>query len=274
YELKLGGIARLGKDSGHYRFYDIRPELEYGVTDRLTLGGELILFHHDYSVNDPLLQPLFDTQGGEGGDFKSSQIGGFEISTKYNVLSPYKDPLGLTLGFSYERRERYRLDGAEIDQNSYVPTLYLQKNFLDDTLIFAFKGKMELELRKSPGVREEEIAFDLALGTAYRFKPKWYIGFEVRWQSDFLEPEEEGEPEPENPSEFTSLGNFRLGTQFQHGTYIGPSIHYAEQRWYITAGILWQVYGGGDETNDSVDGNRVWDEHEKVHIGLTYAYNF
>jgi len=275
FEAKLSSVLRAGKDSGHYYFLETRPEIEYGVTDKLTLSAEIIHFYHDYAVDNPELNPMFETQGGEGGSFKKSQIGGFEVSAKYNILSPYKDAFGLTVGFAYERRERYRLDGAEIDQDSYVPILYLQKNFLDDTLIFAFKGKLEFELRESPGVKEEEIAPDLAFGVSYRFKPKWFIGAEIRYQSDFLEPEEEGEPAPENPSNFTDLDNLRLGTQFQYVTYIGPTIHYAQERWFITAGILFQIYGGGDEeTNPTIDGNKVWDEHERVHLGLTYAYSF
>ncbi|CAM2007171.1 DUF6662 family protein [Acanthopleuribacter pedis] len=273
-ELKLANISRLGKDRGDYAFHDLRPEVEYGVTNRLTLSFEAILFSHDYSVDDDTLNPMFESQGGEGGSFKSSQIGGFETSLKYNLLSPYKDPVGLSVGFSYEYRQRYRLDGAEISQNSYVPTLYLQKNFLDDTLTLALKSKLEFELRKSPGVREEEIAPDIALGLSYRFKPRWTVGFESRYQSDYLEPEEEGEPAPEDPSEFTSLGNFRFGLRYQYGLYAGPSIHYAQRGWWVTLGSVFQVSGGGDASNPSVRDGRSWDEHERAHVGLTFGFEF
>jgi len=164
------------------------------------------------------------------------------------------------------------LDGSPISQHSYVPLLYLQKNFLDDTLTLAFKSKFEFELRKSPGVKEEEIAPDLALGISYRFRPRWFAGFETRLQSDFLEPVVEGEPYPENPSEFTSLGNFRVGTQYQWAYYMGPTIHYASREWWITLGALWQIEGGGDESNPSVRNGKVWDEHERVHIGLIFGF--
>ncbi len=66
-ELKLGSVTRIGKNSGDYKFVDFRPEVEIGVTNRLTLSGALLVFNHNYSVNDPELQPMFDTQGGAGG---------------------------------------------------------------------------------------------------------------------------------------------------------------------------------------------------------------
>lgn len=274
WELRFANITRLDKDGQDYTFHDFRPEVEYGVTDRLTIGLEAMIFSHDYSVEGEDLNPMFETQGGEGGSFSDTQLGGLEASIKYNVLSPYKDALGLSIGFTYEYRDVYRLDGAEIDQHSFVPTLYLQKNFLDDTLVLAFKGKLEFELRTSPGVEEEEIAPDLALGLSYRVAPKWFIGGEVRYQSDFLEPREEGEPEPTDPSEFTSLGNFRVGLQYQWAYYAGPTLHFAEKEWWLTFGALWQIEGGGDESNPSVRNGKVWDEHEKVHIGVTFGLEF
>lgn len=274
WEIKLSNVSRLGKDGEDYTFHDFRPEIEYGINDRLTVGFEAMLFHHDYSIDDPDLQPMFDTQGGPGGSFKDTQAAGFEASMKYNILSAYKNRIGLSVGFAYEYREVYRLDGAEIDQHSFVPILYAQKNFIDDTLTLAFKGKLEFELRKSPGVEEEEIAPDLALGISYRVAPNWFIGLETRYQSDFLEPVEEGEPPPTDPSEFTSPANFRVGLQYQWAYYAGPTLHYGSKEWWLTLGALWQIEGGGDESNPSVRGGKVWDEHERVHLGLAVGFEF
>ncbi|MEM7019495.1 MAG: DUF6662 family protein [Pseudomonadota bacterium] len=272
-EIKLNSISRFNKDSGDYTFHDIRPEIEYGITDYLTVGAALMIFSHDYSVDDPDLEPMFETQGGAGSTFKKTQIGGYEIKLKYNILSPYKDALGLSLGFAYERRDKYRLDGADIDQDSFVPMIFLQKNFLDDTLVFAFMGKMEFERRKSPGVLEEEIALDFALGVSYRFQPKWFVGLEFRHQSDYLCPEEEGVCDPELQRSSWDLGDFKIGTQHQNGNYLGPSIHYAEEKWYATAGILFQIFGGGSQFAFVRD-NKNWDEHEKYHLGFSFGYNF
>jgi opacity protein-like surface antigen len=285
WEFMLKDVTRIDKGSGQYTFNDIRPELEYGITDKLTVGAALMVFDHHYSVDDPNLQPMFDSQGGAGGDYNDTQFGGFELGFKYNILSTYKDPLGLSVGFKYERREVYRLDGADIDQDSFVPIIYLQKNFLDNTLVTAFTGKTEFERRESPGVLEEEIALDLAAGVAYRFAPKWFAGFEMRYQSDFLNPQlfdEAGKPGYDNKgfedgydrSSF-DLGDWRWGSQYQYGTYMGPSIHYAEKNWWATASILFQVQGGGSEgRNASISGGKNYDEHERVHLGLTVGWEF
>ncbi len=275
WELKLSDISRLDKGSGHYTFNEIRPEVEYGITDRLTLGAEILIFDHHYSVDDPDLNPMFESQGGAGGDYDKTQFAGYELSMKYNILSPYKDFMGLSVGFAYERREVYRLDGADIDQDSFVPIVYLQKNFLDNTLVTSFKGKIEFERRESPGVLEEEIALDLAAGIAYRFIPKWYVGFEVRYQSDFLSPEIDGEPSDGGQESSFDLTDFTWGSQFQYGTYMGPSLHYAEEKWWVTGSLLLQVAGGGDESrNPTISGGKVYDEHERVHLGLTVGFNF
>tara|TARA_R110002096_G_scaffold199271_17_gene383135 strand:- start:6396 stop:7385 length:990 start_codon:yes stop_codon:yes gene_type:complete len=271
WELKFMDVARLGKDSGSYEFHDFRPEIEYGVTDRLTLGVEGIFFHHDYDNVE--WAPMVDTQGGPGGSFNKSQFGGVEVAAKYNILSPYKDPVGLSVGFAYEYRDAYRLDGAAIDQHSLVPQIFLQKNWLDDTLTLAFKGKMELEKRKSPGVLEEEIAFDLAMGLSYRIAPKWFVGIETRWQSDFLSPEEDGNPPEGRPSSW-DWGEFQLGDQFQHGLYVGPSVHYAEEGWWATLGALWQVSGWSADGSGAARNNRNWDEHERLHIGVIVGFEF
>ncbi len=272
-EYKLNVISRRGKDSGDYVFNEIRPEFEYGLTDKLTLSAEVLVFDHNYSVDNEELNSMYETQGGEGGRFKSTQVGGFEVSLKYNVLSTYKDPVGLSFGFGYENRSKYRLDGSNINQDSFVFGTYLQKNFLDNTLQFVANWKIEFERRNTPDVLEEEIAFDASLGVSYRFKPKWNIGFEFRHQSDYLNPQENGVFNPElNRSSF-DLSDFRIGSQHQRGNYVGPSIHYAQKEWWVTTGILWQVSGGGSPFSLSY-GDRNWDEHERVHIGLNIGYEF
>lgn len=272
-EYKFGVISRRDKDSGDYVFNDFRPEIEYGITNKLAIYGELMVFDHDYSVDDEDLNPMFETQGGAGQTFDRTQVGGFEIGLKYNVLSVYKDPVGLTFGFAYENRNKYRLDGADINQDSFVLSTAVQKNFLDNTLQFVANVKMEMERRTSPGVLEEEIAFDASLAAAYRFKPKWFAGLEFRHQSDYLNPQEDGVFDPELRRSSFDLTDFRIGSQHQRGNYFGPSLHYAEKKWWITGAVLWQVDGGGSQFSFS-ENNRNWDEHERVHIGATVGFEF
>lgn len=270
-EFELNTVTRLDKDSGDYRFTDIRPEIEYGITNRLTVSGELMIFDHDYSVDDPDLEPMYDTQGGAGGRFRDTQYGGYEFKLKYNLLSAYQNTIGMSVGIGYEHRDRYRLDGAEIDQDSVVFLGYVQKNFLDDTLVFVLSPKIELERRTSPGVLEEEIGLDIAAGVSYRVAPRWNVGLEFRHQSDYLNPEEDGVLNPELRPSSWDLGDLRIGSQHQNGNYFGPTVHFAERHWWVTAGALYQFAGGGSDFAYVRD-DRNWDEHERWHVGFTVGY--
>ena len=73
WEVKLSSISHLGKGVGDYAFHDIRPEVEYGITDKLTVYGEFMIFHHDYSgvpLNEDGESPI-DPVGAEG-DYKNT----------------------------------------------------------------------------------------------------------------------------------------------------------------------------------------------------------
>jgi opacity protein-like surface antigen len=288
YEFKLSDTIRLGKNAGdHYTFHDIHPEVEYGLTDSLTIGAELIIFSHDYDVgSEDEGGPCPMCEAGDGsGKFNKTQYAGYEVSLKYNVLSPYKDVIGLSFGLGYEHREKYRLDGGDIDQDSFVGTVFLQKDFLDDTLVTVLNIKTEFERRRAGSVLEDELALDIAAGISYRFAPQWFVGLEFRHQSDYLNPQDYAEAgntsEDFDENGYTiglqrssfDLGDFRIGSQHQNGNYFGPTLHFAEQMWWVTGGILWQVSGGGSQYADVRNG-RNWDEHEKVHIGLSYGYEF
>jgi hypothetical protein len=278
FEAKLTDIIMKGKSSGDYVRHEIRGGLEYGVTDALTVGASLLVFKHDYSVNNPDLEPMYGTQGEEGGKYNHTTIGGYQLMTKYNILSPYKDPIGVSIGFTYDTRERYRLDGADINQKSYITRLFLQKNWLDDKLTFAVNGVTELERRKAPEeTLEEEMAFEVMAGISYRFLPKHFIGVEWRHQRDHLTPTFSGERDSENPNHQQSnwdLNDISVGANHQYGNYFGPTYHYAEKNWWATIGALWQFAGGG-KANRGVNGDgKNWDEHERVHIGLITGYEF
>jgi hypothetical protein len=275
-EIKISDTIRAGKSSGDYVFHDIRPEIEYGLSDKLTIGAEVMIFSHDYSVNDTTLNPMYDTQQAAGGSFSKTQLAGYEVALKYNLLSPYKDAFGLSFGLGYEKRSRYRLDGAPISQHSLVSTVFVQKNWLDDMLTWAFNWKTELERRRSTGVLEKEIAFDISSGISYRVAPKHFLGFEVRHQSDYLSPYNTEDGAYDDPSLTPSdwgMAYLKLGSQHQNGLYVGPTYHYAEKNWWLTLGILTQVSGGGSE-HAYVKNDRNYDEHETVHVGVSYGYEF
>jgi len=271
FELKLQNISRLGKNSGSYVFHDVRPELEYGLTDNWTVGVEGMIFHHDYDNVE--WGPMVDTQGGPNGSFEKTQFGGFEVSTKYQIWDAFDDPIGIALGLGYEHRRAYRLDGAGIDQDTIAPGLFLQESFLNDHLQVALSGKVEFERRKSPGVLEDEIAPDVALGVSYRLRDRLWLGLETRWQSDFLSPVEDGVAEGKESS--WEIDELALGDQFQWGLYVGPSLHYESNHdWWVTVGALWQVAGWSADGAAASNQGKDWDEHERMHVGIILGYEW
>ena len=290
WEFRIQDIIRYDKNSGDYLFHDIQPAIEYGYDDKLTIGLQLMFFHHDYSVEDSELNPMYDTQGGDGSSFKDTQYAGYELDMKYNVLSPYKDYLGFSWGLGFEHRDVYRLDGAPIDQNSLETYIYLQKNYLDDKLVLVFNFKTEFEKRtpvKEDAVMEEfviedEVAFDMSLAASYRVAPKHFVGLELRRQEDHLDPytcaKDTGcaydNTGAQQPSDFAGLIPEKLGSRYQYGVYFGPTYHYAEASYWITAGVMQQVRGGCSSVNPNCSDNKNWDEHEKYHFNIAYGYEF
>ena len=276
FEIKASDIFKTGKASSDYDFHELRLEAEYGVTSRFTIGAEAIYFDHNYEVFDEDLEPYIETQGGLGSSFNESGLAGYELSTKYNLLSPYKDGIGLSVALSYEKRDLYRLDGADIDQDSYVITTFIQKNYLDDRLSLVLTPKFEFEKRTTPGVFEEELSVDISAGASYRFRPKWFAGVEFRHQSDYLNPREDGVFDPELQRTQFSLSDLTLsvGSQHQRGNYFGPTVHYASEKWWATAGALYQFDGDGRAPGVNNSQGLNFDEQERWHFGLSFGWEF
>lgn len=259
---------RHGKGIGRYDALDLVTELEYALTDRLTLEGSLAAFRHNYAG-------LTATEAFPE-DRKSTQFAGWNLGVKYMVLSPYKNVVGFAIIPEIERREVYRINGDRIRQWSFETTFALQKNFLDDTLIAVCNYTLELERRVTPGTPselEEEISHELNAGITYRFAPRWFAGLETRYQTDYVDVASD----PDDGSVvFNRLNHVSLGKQFQYGWYAGPVLHYASTRWWVTAGLLWQVRGAKDEDPAFADlGSRKhYEEHEDYHLRLKIGIPF
>jgi hypothetical protein len=256
-ELVTVNTVRAGKNTGTYFAWDTQAELEYGVTDRFLISGSVLGQYFHFS--DLPFDPYTDR---EVNDYRLS---GFNINTKWNILSPFKDPIGLGVGFAYLRREYYRLDGSPTAQNSLRPSVFLEKNFLDDTLSFAWSTNVEFERRRfrtGEGAKEEEISIESAIGVSYRFRPNWNLGLELFTQGDFLE------------AGFNNLDDLNWGRNFQYGMHLGPSIHYSSKKWWATLGVVTQVFGGPDKGSPDSTGGYNWDEHERLMVRLSVAFDF
>ena len=245
-EAELWVTDRRGKGKGHFDAQDYRLELEHGFTDRLTVAGYAnFAGHHIRGLDDENVD-------------RDLAFRGLSAEFKYNVLSPYKDGLGLTLyaepGWSRihgggERGTEYELEFKAI----------VQKNFLHDRLIwaanFTFEPEWEREVEiEDTGERavewEKELKLELSSGLSYRVAPGWFLGGEARYASVY--------PDWTN-------GLHRE----TYAVFAGPAIHYGGKKWWATLSYQPQLFGG-----PSPNGSRALDEFEKRELRLKIGYNF
>ncbi len=180
------------------------------------------------------------------------RFGGVAASGKYRVLSPFKDPVGIALRLEAGYLLRDEVDGLKQHERYVKPEIDFQKDFFDDTLTCVFDLGVEWAWGKQPAEQyPKEVSFEGAAGVAYRFAPNWFAGAEIhtRWE----------------------YPQFDL-YNFEHRVfYVGPSIHYSQQRWWATLSWNYQVYGKGVDEPD--DGQTFAEETRQV-VRLKIGINF
>jgi hypothetical protein len=120
---------RTGKAEGTYLGWDSETEVEYGFTDQFQ--ASLSLENH-YFYNKGVDRPRDALN-----NTKAFRFGGVVLSGKYRLLSPFKDPVGLALRLEAGYLPHDEVDGLKQNEGYVAPQLILQKNYFDDTLIFA-----------------------------------------------------------------------------------------------------------------------------------------
>lgn len=243
---------RRGKDKGDYAAQDYKLELEHGITDRLQVSGYLNFESHKVRG----LEPEFENVSRNFG-FKGSQV-----AFKYNVLSPYQNK-GWGIAF-YVEPGWSRIDnvsGEKATEFELELKAILQKNFLDDRLIWATNLTLEPEWEKvkegDPATGkaetewEKELAIEATTGLSYRVASNWFLGLEGRYHSEY--------PDWTN------------GLNREHYAFFaGPNIHYGGKKWWFTLTYLPQVYGSPNGPGRSL----FFEEHEKRELRLKIGYNF
>jgi hypothetical protein len=257
--------ARWEKEHGSYHVFDFREELEYGVTDNFQIA--LYLNHHYVYANDDVpaedparpgkrLPGVYETGGEDvhadhdpSKPFDSYHFESVSFEAVYRLLSPYKDPLGLAL---------YSETSVGDQETELEWKLLLQKNWLEDRLVWALNVNYELEFEKEEDDAWERIGvFEWFTGLSYRFVRNWYAGVE-----------------------FWNHHEFADATVHEHSAYfIGPTIHYGGERWWASLGFLHQLPLGQafSEANKEFadDGNYIFgEEHEKYYVRLKVGINF
>jgi hypothetical protein len=245
-EAELWVTDRRGKAEGHFDAQDYRLELEHGVTNRFSIAGYANFAGHHIRNDDDRVDRDFALRG-------------LSAEFKYQLLSPYKDGFGLTL---YAEPGWSRIHGGGEKGTEYELELkaLLQKNFLDDRLIWATNLTFEPEWEKEKEVDEitglpeteweKELKLEASTGVSYRFAPGWYAGLEGRYASVY-------------PDWTDGLH------RETYAVFAGPAIHYGGKNWWATLSYQPQLFG-----SPSPDGSRALDEYEKREFRLKIGYNF
>jgi hypothetical protein len=246
---------RAGQSRGDYSAWLFRTELEYGVTDNL----QTALYLNYDRVNAFQNKPDGTTGPGafvpDGIDpdarYRNSFFESISNEWIYRVLSPYKDPIGLAFYIepTYGPKKR-ELEGKII----------LQKNFLDDRLIWAANLTAAREKEKFHGEWEKESELEFTTGLAYQFAPRWHGGVEYR-----------------NHRGYEGYG-FSKDKRSYSANFIGPSVHYSDRAWWVTATFLTQLgnaKGYTDAAREDITGGRFYGEHHERHeLRIKVGFNF
>ena len=235
---------RDGRAFGHYDAQDFRTEVEYGVTDNFQ-ASLYVNANRMHATNAPDDDDPNGATGFTRHNFTLQSVSGEFI---YRVVSPYKSRHGWGLAFyvepGYDFHDlhnglTYAPGTVELETRAIV-----QKNFLDDRLVFAYNLVLEAERIHFAGRSDvhSELDWNNELGVTYRVAPNIFVGGEFRNHNEY--------------------GDF---THHDHSVYwAGPVVHYGGRRAWATLGWLRQVAGnpGDDDAGNSIGGTLFLRSHE------------
>lgn len=256
-ELYQFATFRNDKDQGTYRAVDYLTEIEFGATDRLSVG--LGFKSMSLKTSGLIIDGYLPKE--KKFDWKAS---GLEGEVLYNFLSPAKDGFGISgsFGLSYDWIDKH--SGQHKDTISAELGLLLQKYLLEGQLVWLGNVGMESTYAKRavladlpegfdwPTDAEVELELKVGTGISYRFVPGWYVGAETLYETEFE----------------TEVGQERWSW------FAGPSLHYAGKRWWVTLTYLHQLAGGGEFYEGQRDTDVHLIEKTESEVRLKIAFNF
>ncbi len=249
--------SRSNKGTGAYGALDSKTEFEYGVTDSFSASAALKMLKLETSgISVDGYLPKDNSL--------SMRPSGFEFGAKYNFLSPAKDDIGLSAYFSFESSWIDKHSGQDKDTYTTELLLIVQKYFLEGELVWATNFGLESTYAKRHPVQdlpanfewstepEMELGLGLGTGLSYRIVPKWFLGAEALYETEFE----------------TSVGQERWSY------FAGPSIHYASQDWWATLTWFGQIVGGGEQFDEQDSKELHLIEKTKEEVRFKVGFNF
>lgn len=255
-EIVQSVTSRSDKGKGEYQAYNTKTKYEQGITNRFQ--AEVVVEGQSIDTSGLIIDGYLPKDESYG-----LKISGLELSLKYNFLSPAKHRIGLS---GYSTIERVWLDphsGQDKNTWSIESGLISQKYLMEGRLILA--GNIGYEATHAvrgglsdlpedfewPTFAEMEVELKFGGGLAYRFRPNWFAAFEAVYEEEYE----------------TEVNKER------YSWFVGPSIHYGTQKWWITATYLTQVAGGGETYEGQTDDLHLI-EKTKNEFTVKVGYNF
>ena len=252
WEYEQWNTIRSGKARGEYTAFDLRNEIEYGVTDRF----QVALYINSGYLN---LKNQYDTEdvSMDVPDRNEFSVNGASLEFIYRILSPYKDAFGFAAYLEPELSVTDHMMGSEKIESALEARLIFQKNFLGDELITAMNLMAEPEWERVDNRTATELWFEFTLGASYRVKSNWFTGLEFRNHMEFPE--------------------MNLKNQEHSAYFLGPNVHYATENWWVHLTVLPQIAGWPRNLGMGSDGKPIESsyahlgQHEKIDIRFKFG---
>lgn len=163
FEFEQWVTYRGGKEEGVFARWDLREEIEYGVTDRYTTA--LYLNFRD----------TFSEDVAGVGDRDRFEFKGISSEHKFQLLNPNLNPVGVLL------YGEITTDGHELELEQ---KLVLSKT-LAEKWTLAFNAVIEEEWEFESHETEEALELQFTAGVSYRLNPNWSVGLEALHVREF-----------------------------------------------------------------------------------------
>ena len=198
WEFEQWGTRSWGVDEGTFWRIDLREEVEYGLTDRLTVAGylNLAILHAN---NVPGLE-----------DETEFELESVSLEAKYKLLDPSTDTIGLLAYGEISFGEEFEIEFKAVVSKNAGDFIFAYN------LIFEYE-KEENELATVDTGKESEYLIVNAIGGSYQFHKNWAGGVEFLARTPF-----EGGFDDKEAT----------------GYFIGPNAHYAAETWWVTFTFL------------------------------------
>jgi hypothetical protein len=236
-ELEQWTTARIGKSSGDYVAWDLRTELEFGLTDNL----QTALYLNSRSVRSKGVPQ----EDGTFSDTEEFEFKGISSEWVMKLTDPVADPIGIAaylevgLGPEEVEMEQKILLGKVLGPWAFALNLVAEEEW---------ESEREDLAPDDPGEREieKELALEVDAGVSYLLK-SFAFGLEFR-----------------NINEYPDYGKLEHSTFF-----LGPVVHYRAESWWASLTVLPQI-AAYRPTAHGLD----LEEHERVEARLLVGIHF